>query len=190
MKVLAIIPARGKSKGIAGKNIRIIDGKPLIGYTIDAALASKKLSGIWVSSDEDEILRTATAPGIRLHKRANEIAGDASPVWETVEAVLEKAMEESGISYDAIILLQPTAPIRTGQDIDNTIEELEKHDDASTIISVCAMDDVHPARMYTLSDIGLQSYVPAYEEMRAGYTSGILPQWFHVPSAYQSIPGT
>lgn len=181
MKVLAIIPARKKSKGITGKNIRIIDGRPLICYTIDAALASTKLSNIWVSSDDDDILRAATAPGIRLHKRANKIARDISPVWETVEVVLEKATEESGINYDAIMLLQSTAPIRTGKDIDNAIEEMEKHPDANSIISVCAMDDVHPARMYTLSDTGLQSYVPAYEQMRR---QDIPPAYYRNGSIY------
>lgn len=181
MKVLAIIPARGKSKGIPGKNIRVIDGKPLISYTIEAALASTKLSSIWVSSDDDDILRVASVPGINLHKRADEIAGDASPVSQAVDVVLKEAMAKSGDRYDAIMLLQPTAPIRTGRNIDEAIEELEKHPDANTIISVCAMDDVHPARMYTAEATGLKPYVPEYEQLRR---QDIPPAYYRNGSIY------
>jgi CMP-N-acetylneuraminic acid synthetase len=167
MKTLAIIPARGGSKGIPQKNIRNLVGKPLIQYAIDAALESQRLERIVVSSDDDQILDIAIRQGITVHKRESEISGDESPVSQTVAVVLKEVERITEIDYDAFMLLQPTAPIRTGYDIDRAIDILSNNPRANSVISVCPMDDIHPARMYTIDESNyLSSFMSEYENMR------------------------
>ena len=121
MKVIAIIPARAGSKGVPGKNKKLIDGKPLISYTIEAALQSKLLSEVWVSSDDAEIIELAKQyPGIRIHNRDTVLATDHSPVADTVKEIIKQT------DCDAVMLLQPTAPIRTGKNIDEAIRVLQE----------------------------------------------------------------
>lgn len=176
MKVIAIIPARGGSKGVPGKNKKQVDGKPLVAYSIEAAQQSRLLSEIWVSSDDEEILSIASGyPGIKLHKRAGVLATDSSPVTDTVKDIL------NGSSADAIMLLQPTAPIRTGEDIDKAIGLLEKNTQANTIISVVAMHDIHPARMYWKKEDKLTSIFPEFEQARR---QDIPPAYYRNGSIY------
>lgn len=176
MKIIAIIPARGGSKGVPGKNKKFVDGKPLISYSIDAALQSKLLSQIWVSSDDKEVLQLAgNFPGIQLHEREEIIAGDNSPVSDTVHAIIKQS------GCDAIMLLQPTAPIRTSENIDEAIRLLEANNDINSVISVVAMNDIHPARMYWKHDGQLKSILPEFETVRR---QDIPPAYYRNGSIY------
>lgn len=178
MRTIAIIPARGGSKGIPRKNIKIICGKPLIQYTIEAALESSMISELWVSSDDTEILKTAeTFKGIQIHKRPADIASDLSPISETISDILNS----NGEKFDVIVLLQPTSPIRTGKQIDEAIKLLEVHPEANSVISVCAMNDVHPARMYWKDKDELVSIMPDLEEKRR---QDLSPAFFRNGSVY------
>ena len=125
MKILAIIPARGGSKGIKNKNLVSILGKPLIQYTVESALDSKLLSDIWISSDNKNILKVVSNKKIRLHCRDSKISQDYSPVSDTVKAILSNY--ESKNYPEAIMLLQPTSPIREGKHIDDAIRSLIKN---------------------------------------------------------------
>ena len=148
MKVIAIIPARKGSKGIPGKNTYQIAGKPLISYTIEAALESKLIQTVVVSSDDCRVSKLVKKnKQVLFHNRSAEIAGDKSPISETINAVL-KQIDPNNNSYQAVMLLQPTSPIRTYKQIDAAISIFSEHPDANSLISVCVMDDVHPARMY------------------------------------------
>jgi CMP-N-acetylneuraminic acid synthetase len=163
MNVIAIIPARSGSKGVPGKNKMIIDGKPLITYSIEVALESQLLDEIWVSSDDEDICQLAeNYEGVNVHKRSEEIAKDASPVSETIYAILELV----NIDVDLIVLLQPTSPIRTGLQIDGAIELIINHPEANSLISVIPMDDVHPARMYWKEEDVLHPILDKWEEKR------------------------
>lgn len=146
MKVLGIIPARGGSKGIIQKNIREICGAPLISYTIEAAQHSELLTDFIVASDDDEILKTAAIYNTKVYKRNEKNAQDASPIEPVIFEVLEYVDEV----YDVIILLQPTAPIRSGKDIDNVIRMFQVDGSLKNVISVIQLNDIHPARMYNL----------------------------------------
>jgi CMP-N,N'-diacetyllegionaminic acid synthase len=148
MRVLAIIPARGGSKGIPGKNIKLLGGKPLIVHAIECAIGSKIVSKIVVSTDSDEIANVAGNYNIEVIKRPSELADDASNVVTAVEHAYKFLNEE----FDVIVLLQPTSPLRVSKDLDNVISLLQQHSHSDGIISVVQMDDVHPARMYNLSD--------------------------------------
>src|SRR5690606_31094721 len=144
MKVIAIIPARGGSKGVINKNIRLIDGKPLISYAIETAKQSKLLTDYVVSSDDERILSIAKNHNCPYHIRSVENSDDYSPIESVIDEVLQFLKEE----YDLIVLLQPTAPLRTGEDVDNVIKMFLEDKDLENVISVIELDDVHPARMY------------------------------------------
>lgn len=162
MRVVALIPARGGSKGIPGKNIAPILGKPLIAYSIEVALACSSLESVWVSSDSEEILAVARQyANIQIHQRDPNLAGDTSPITETISQIFQLTPEA-----DALLLLQPTSPIRTAQEIQGCINLLRENPEANSVISVCAMDDVHPARMYWKSGELLESILPEYQTTR------------------------
>ena len=122
MKIVSIIPARGGSKGLPGKNIIDLAGKPLIAWTIEASLKSKYITKTIVSSDTEEILNISKQYGAEIIKRPDELALDTTPSEPVILHVLEniKNIDE----YEYLILLQPTSPLRTDKDIDNAIEIL------------------------------------------------------------------
>jgi len=144
-KILAVIPARGGSKGIPKKNIKMIAGKPLIAWTIEAAKQSKYIDRLIVSSDDDEIIRVACewnceAPFVR----PAELALDSTP---GVSPVLHAIAECPG--YDYVVLLQPTSPLRTVEDIDGCIEQCVSEGE-SICVTVCEAEQ-SPLWMYQLS---------------------------------------
>lgn len=131
MKVLAIIPARGGSKGLPRKNIVNLAGKPLIAYSIEASLNSKYITKTVVSSEDDEILDVAKSFGAQTLKREEALAQDDVKTEPVLLDVLEKLDE----SFDYMILLQATSPLRTAQHIDEAMKQmLEQKADA--LISV------------------------------------------------------
>lgn len=163
MKVLAIIPARGGSKGVPGKNIKLLGGIPLMAHAIACAQESKKISRFVVSTDSDEIAVVAKKYGTRVIKRPSDLAEDSSNVITTIEHVLAQLNE----NYDLIILLQPTSPLRTASDIDHIITMFEKNNDLDGVISVVPFDDCHPARMYNLTqDLNLVPFILEGETTR------------------------
>ncbi|MFD2528374.1 acylneuraminate cytidylyltransferase family protein [Polaribacter marinaquae] len=150
MKVLAIIPARGGSKGIPMKNIINFRGKPLIQWTIEAALQSKYITETIVSSDSNEILEVAKKnKDVLLLKRPNYLAEDST----RTEPVLKHAITSlQNKKYDYIILLQPTSPLRDSKDIDASFKKIEKQN-ADSLISVCSVEH-HPYKTFKLDENG------------------------------------
>lgn len=146
MKVLVVIPARGGSKGVPKKNIRLLGDKPLIAHAIDCAKASQKTTRIIVSTDSEEIAAVAIQYGSEVILRPSDLATDTSNVVTAVEHVYRELKED----FDVIVLLQPTSPLRTGADLDKVVSLFEEDRTAEGVISVIPMDDVHPARMYNL----------------------------------------
>ncbi|OXA81470.1 N-acylneuraminate cytidylyltransferase/CMP-N,N'-diacetyllegionaminic acid synthase [Flavobacterium aquidurense] len=146
MRVLAIIPARGGSKGVPGKNIKLLGSKPLIVHAIECAKKCKKVTKTIVSTDSDEILNIALKFEAEVIKRLTSLAQDTSNVVTAVEEVYQKLEEE----FDLIVLLQPTSPLRTSVDLENIITMFEKDEFIDGVISVVHLEDYHPARMYNL----------------------------------------
>lgn len=125
MKILGLIPARGGSKGIPGKNIKSLQGKPLLAYTTEAAKASKLLDRVVLSSDDPEIISVGKALGIEVpFVRPPELAVDTTSSLEVVQHALQY-LKEQGENYDAVCLLQPTTPFRPDGLIDEAIEKFE-----------------------------------------------------------------
>lgn len=135
MRILGLIPARGGSKGIPRKNIKKLNGKPLIEYTFESAKKSKKLDKIIVSSDDDEIINFSKDNGISApFKRPTEHARDNSSTFSVVKHVIDY-FENNYQFFDAICLLQPTSPFRSKNLIDDACTLLFDSD-ADSIISV------------------------------------------------------
>jgi CMP-N,N'-diacetyllegionaminic acid synthase len=121
-QVLAIIPARSGSKRLPKKNIKILYGKPLLTYTIDAVKNSHHVSRFVVSTEDNEIARVSQSSRAEVIMRPPELARDESPTEDVVINVLEQLKNKEQYSADIIILLQPTSPLRTTNDIDDAIK--------------------------------------------------------------------
>lgn len=147
MRVLGVIPARGGSKAIPGKNLVELGGKPLIEWTLDAAEASR-LDRVVVSTDDEAIAACCMNHGTEVpFRRPVELSTDSA---QTIDAVLH-AMDSLKEEFDAVMLLQPTTPFRSVDDIDQCVELL-KSSDADSVISVVDVVGHHPARMKFLVD--------------------------------------
>lgn len=131
MKVLGVIPAREGSKGIRKKNIKLLNGMPLIYYTIVESLKSK-LDRVVVSTESEEIASISLSYGIETIKRPNKLAEDESSAL----SVIKHAVSKIDDNFDAVMLLQPTSPFRTNKHIDEALEIFEKDKDADSLVSV------------------------------------------------------
>ena len=144
MKILGIIPARAGSKSIRNKNIVNLNGKPLIAYTIEAAIKSK-LQDFIVSSDSKKILNIAKKFGAKnLFLRPKKFSLDKTRSVDLYK-FLKKELEKF-FKFDAIIVLQPTSPLRRPEDINKSINLFLKNK-CDSLISVCSVGGAHPARM-------------------------------------------
>lgn len=138
MNTLVIIPARGGSKGIPGKNIKLLNGKPLIYYTIDAARCVTDDTHICVSTDDDHIIETVENYGLKVpFKRPDFLATDTASTYDVLLHALH-FYEAQGEKFDAIILLQATSPFRTGQHIKEALTLYTK--DIDMVVSVKETD--------------------------------------------------
>jgi N-acylneuraminate cytidylyltransferase len=123
MKILGIIPARGGSKGIPGKNIKLLAGKPLLAYTAEQAKAAKSLDRVILSSDDEKIIEVARELGIEVpFVRSASLARDATSSLEVIQHAVNY-LKGKGEEYDAVCLLQPTTPSRSPGLIDQAIEK-------------------------------------------------------------------
>ena len=134
---LGIIPARGGSKGIPGKNIKQLAGKPLIYYTIKAAKESKLLDYFLVSTDDKKIADIAKRYGAEIpFLRPPELAQDETQTLQVLLHALRWAEKNKNCKFDYILTLQPTSPLRTSRDIDGAIELAKKNPKADSLTSV------------------------------------------------------
>lgn len=146
LRVLAVIAARGGSKGVPRKNVRLVGGKPLIAWTIGAARKSRYIDRLVVSSDDPEIIETAKAWGCEApFVRPAELARDETP---GVDPVLHALEELPG--YGLVVLLQPTSPLRSVEDIDGCIDHCIAAG-AKACVSVCEAEQ-SPYWMYSLGE--------------------------------------
>jgi len=152
--ILGLIPARGGSKGLPGKNIKSLLGKPLIAWTIKQALASKYLDRLVVSTDNKEIAEISRKYGADVpYMRPKELAEDNAKGIDVVLHLIDWLKEnDNRKQYELIMLLQPTSPLRRFEDIDKAIELLFLKE-AKAIVSVCEVDH-HPLWANTLPEDG------------------------------------
>lgn len=154
--VLAIIPARGGSKGLPGKNIRVLAGKPLIVHSIETSLNCSLVTRTIVSTDDMRIADVARTHGAQVIIRPDELAGDSALVIGAMRhAVLE--VEKEGKDVDFVILLEPTSPFRRAEDLDRCIEVLLQ--DRADSVATFTESHVSPNRLWRLSDDAVEPYI-------------------------------
>jgi len=157
MKNIAIIPARSGSKGLKDKNIKLLNGKPLLAYSIEAALKSKCFDVVYVSTDSKKYADIAIKYGAEVpFLRSKVNAGDHSDAWSVIKEVLEN-YKKLGKDFDTFTYLQPTSPLRKASDIRNSYK-LYKDLKANSIVSVCEAS-VSPLYCYQLPKNNLLSKV-------------------------------
>lgn len=136
-RVLGIIPARGGSKGIPGKNTKLLGGMPLIAYSIAAARTARCLTRTIVSTDSEEIAAVAVAHGGDVpFRRPGQLANDTAPMWDVIQHALGVMDQQAGEIYHAVVLLDPTNPFRTGAEIDAAISQLLADETCDGVVGV------------------------------------------------------
>lgn len=174
--ILTIIPARGGSKGVPRKNIRRLNGKPLIVYTIEAALGSKYVNRLVVSTDSKEIADISIDYGAKVPcLRPPELATDSAKAIGVVKHMLVEMEKIDKCKYPVVLYLEPPAPFKTSQDIDECIELFfDKSPDS--VVSVNAANQFHPILMKKIENNLLQ---PIWKEEPEG-----VPRQAYQPTAY------
>ena len=160
MRNIAIIPARSGSKGLADKNIKKLAGKPLLAYSIEAALSSGMFQTVMVSTDSQEYADIAKKFGAEVpFLRSEATSSDTASSWDAVSEVLNM-YRARGQENDTLMLLQPTSPLRTAKNIVEAYQELENKK-ANSIISLCEVDH-SPLQCNILPDsLSLDNFIRA-----------------------------
>jgi CMP-N,N'-diacetyllegionaminic acid synthase len=155
---LAIIPARSGSKGLKDKNIKLLSGRPLLAYTIEAARESGLFDEIMVSTDSQEYADIAKKWGVNVpFLRSDELSNDTASSWDVVKEVIER-YRILGTEFDTVALLQPTSPLRTSNDIVEGYKVL-KEKAANFVVGVCEMDH-SPLWANTLpEDLSMENFI-------------------------------
>lgn len=156
-RVLAIVPARGGSKGLPGKNIKPLHGKPLLAYTLEAAQQSRYIDRIVVSTDSERIADVAKSWGLEVpFLRPALLATDKAATMDVISHVIGTLQE----TYDILVVLQPTSPLRTKADIDGSLELLQEKE-GNAILSVVEVD--HPVEWANVlpEDNRMDDFIPS-----------------------------
>ncbi len=149
MRILGIIPARGGSKGVPDKNIKFVGEHPLVVHAVLCAKQSSGITDVVVTTDSQKIA-DVVGDLATVVRRPENLATDTSSVTEAIAHVLDQMDTE----YDIIVVLQPTSPLRSGKDIDNIASIFELSPHINSVASVVEFNDIHPARMYSVSEDG------------------------------------
>jgi CMP-N-acetylneuraminic acid synthetase len=157
MRVLGVIPARGGSKGIARKNLATLAGRPLLAYTADAVRASRRLTRTVVSTDDDGIARAAQELALDVpFMRPAALAADDTPMLPVVQHALRSVQDDG--AYDAVVLLQPTSPLRRAEHVDAAIDLLESSGADSVVTVVEVPHQYSPASVLRIDDGRLRPF--------------------------------
>ncbi|MGB1249488.1 MAG: cytidylyltransferase domain-containing protein [Candidatus Promineifilaceae bacterium] len=177
LRVLGIITARGGSKGVPRKNIRLLAGKPLLQYTAEAASASMRLTRTVLSTDDAEIADVGRACGLDVpFMRPAELAQDRTPTLPVLQHVVD-TLEAEGECYDAICLLQPTNPLRRAEQIDGCIELFERSKADSVVTMLPVPAEYNPHWVYFQNEDG--SFQLSTGELQPIPRRQSLPPAFH-----------
>ncbi len=168
MNILGVITARGGSKGIPGKNIKLLGNKPLIAYTIEVAKQSKLVNHLIVSTDDEAIASVCREFGASVpFIRPKELAEDKTPHLPVMQHAIDFYEKENNLTVDYVVILQPTSPFRIAEDIDKTIEKLieAKADSAVSLVEV--VNSEHPIKIKKLEGNKVLPYsIPEEEGIR------------------------
>jgi CMP-N,N'-diacetyllegionaminic acid synthase len=172
-RVIAIVPARGGSKSIPGKNIKPLDGKPLLAWSIDIARQVAEIDRIIVSTDDSEIASVASSYGAEVYDRPAQLASDEALVIDTIKDLLSRLASE-GDAPEWVVLLEPTCPLRSADDVRKCLALVAQRQFDS--VATFKEADLNPHRAWRLVDGVPEVFIP-----------GAVP-WLprqKLPSAYQ-----
>lgn len=151
--MIGLIPARAGSKGVKGKNMRVVGGKPLIHYTLEAALNCRRLDSVYVSSDDEQILRQAAREGAVPVSRPPEYATDSASAMDVVDHFVSTLAPELMERDPCLVYLQPTSPLRNSRHLSEAIELCDEKG-MLNLISVVELEK-SPFKAFRLSEDGL-----------------------------------
>ena len=155
-EVWAIIPTSGGSTGLPEKNIRIIAGKPLLHYMLNAAKKAQLLNRVILTTDSNSIAQMVSQiSDIEVRQHDPSLSTSGQPSFEVFRYTLEKLIQESGVVPKAVVLLRVTTPLCLSSDIDNTITLLLDNESATTSVLSVTKSDVHPKRVYVIDESGI-----------------------------------
>lgn len=175
-KILGLIPARGGSKGVPGKNIKLLYDRPLIGYTVQAGLQSKYIDKLIVSTDSTEIADIARKEGALIpFIRPAELATDTAKAIGVIQHAILEIEKMDGVTYDLIVYLEPPNPLRIPEDIDVCIELFDK-ESPDSVVSVQEANQFHPILMKKIENNRLR---PIWKKEPEG-----VPRQLYDPTAY------
>jgi CMP-N,N'-diacetyllegionaminic acid synthase len=182
VSTVAIIPARGNSKRLSSKNVRVLGGQPLIAYSIQAALGAKRVDALYVTTEDAEIADVARRYGARVVRRPQELAGDDIGNTSVVRHALGEIDRPD--CFDSVVLLQPTSPFRSSEDIDSSLKLLDQSG-VTSVVTVTTVEH-HPAKCVSLDrgrvipytsriemEMRFQSLPTVYRQNGAVYAVGI-----------------
>lgn len=152
-RILGIVLARAGSKGLSGKNYKLLAGKPLVQYALEAGIGSRHLDDVVISSDCEVCIGIARSLGVNVpFKRPAYLAGDKVGSADVISHVIEY-LGKQGSHYDFFVLLEPTSPLRDALDVDAALELLVQSG-RTALVSVCQAEDQHPSFMFKILDDG------------------------------------
>lgn len=189
-RIIAIVPARGGSKGLPGKNIKKLCGKPLIAWSIEAGLGSQYIDEVVVTTDSEEIASIARAFGASVpFIRPAELASDTATSFDVIKHAIAFYEYELQKKFDYVVLLEPTSPLREKYDIDMAIEQLLSNPHASAVVGICKTESQNPAFLVKQSD---NNFLVGYEnqDMRVLRRQEISNVFFFEGSVYISHTDT
>ena len=155
MRILAIIPARGGSKGVPRKNLTSLAGRPLIAYTISAALKAKSLDRVVVSTEDSEIATVSRDLGVEVIDRPSELAQDESATHDVLLNVTKVLTEENNYTPDAVMTLQPTSPLRKTHHIEEAAAQFINDPNCDSLVSCVHVPHIyHPSSLMRKNETG------------------------------------
>lgn len=166
-KILAVVTARGGSKGLPGKNIKVLNGKPLIGWTLEQIKASTLIDEAFVSTDSLEIAKVCEQFDVKVPSlRPEELARDNTSSMDVLEYTIN-LLEQQGKKFDYIMLLEPTSPLRKRGDLDNIVRLACDNPEQDGVISVGEVTSEHPLIMKRINENG--NITPYVDESKRVY---------------------
>lgn len=187
-KIIGIIPARGGSKGIPKKNIKLLNDVPLINYTIKIALANQHIDKVLVSTDDSEIAEVARTCGAEVpFLRPSVLAQDDTPDLPVILHALEWLKEDQDYTPDIILFLRPTTPFKTNDIIDNCIQLLNDDPKASSVRTVHRAEGInHPFWMYKDENTYLKPFITDID-LAQYYQRQLLPDCFKINGVVDAL---
>lgn len=186
MRVLGVIPARGGSKAIPRKNLSLLAGRPLVVHAAEAARGATRLTRTILSTDDPEIRAVGIEWGLDVpFARPADLATDSARSADVAAHAVEAVEAQEGAAYDAVVLLEPTSPLRRSGDIDAALEILERSADVSAVVSVCKVDAPHPMKMQVIRDGRLEPLFP--DVWREGLRRQDLPAVYELTGTVYAV---